>query len=225
MERRERDWNVWHGAYDDPSSPLARRLRIVQQRVRAALDVSRSGRIRTVSVCAGQGRDLLGALPGHPRQRDVVARLVEKDAANVRVARATARMAGLGGIQVVEGDASVTDAYVGAVPAALVLVCGVFGNIAFSDVERTVSLLPMLCGEGAQVIWTRGRTDVDRTDEVCAMFEGRGFERRWLSGPEEKDYAVGVYRFAGRPVRLEAGVRLFTFGGYDDPPGEAARVR
>ncbi|XVQ09145.1 SAM-dependent methyltransferase [Spirillospora sp. CA-255316] len=225
MERRQRDWNAWHGAYDDPASALARRLMIVQQRIREALDVARPGRIRTVSVCAGQGRDLLGALPGHPRGADVLARLVELDAANVRVARATARMSGLGGIEVVEGDASVTDAYTGAVPASLVLVCGVFGNIGFSDVRRTVSLLPQLCGAGAQVIWTRGRGDDDRTDEVRALFGEHGFQERWVSGPEEKDYVVGVHRFAGRPVPLERGTRLFTFVGHDDLREEDASAR
>ena len=214
MERRRGGGNA---PYDDPRSPLGRRLRVVQQRVREALDVARPGRIRTVSVCAGQGRDKLGALKGHPRGGDVPARLVEGDAAKVRAARATARRSGLGGIEVVEGDASVTDSYAGAVPASLVLLGGVFGRIPFADVERTVSLLPQLCAEGAQVIWTRGRREgAERTDEIRAVFAEHGFHERWLSGPGEKDHVVGVHRFAGRPVPLERGRRLFSFMGYED---------
>jgi hypothetical protein len=33
-----------------------------------------------ISLCAGQGRDLLGVLADHPRREDVRARLVELDA-------------------------------------------------------------------------------------------------------------------------------------------------
>jgi ribulose kinase len=76
----------------------------------------------------GQGHDLIGALAGHERRGDVTARLVELDEHNVLLARRAAQEAGLDGVQVVIGDASLTDSYVGAVPADLVLVCGVFGT-------------------------------------------------------------------------------------------------
>ncbi len=36
----------------------------------------------------------------------------------------------LRGVEVIAADASMTDAYVGAVPADLVLLCGVIGNIS-----------------------------------------------------------------------------------------------
>lgn len=96
----------------------------MQERIREALDAAPAGRIRVVSMCAGQGRDLIGALEGLPRRGDVTARHVELDARNVASARTRAEEAGLAGISVVEGDASATDAYAGAVPAEVVLVCG-----------------------------------------------------------------------------------------------------
>ncbi|MFF5261204.1 class I SAM-dependent methyltransferase family protein [Actinomadura viridis] len=213
MERRERGWNARQGAGDDPGEHLARRLRTVQQRVREALDVARPGRIRTVGVCAGQGRELLGALAAHPRRGDVVARLVEADAAKVRSARGAARAAGLGRVEVLEGDPSRTDVYAGAVPAALVLVGGVFERIGDSDIARTISLLPQLCAPGAQVIWTCHGEPPERAGGVCAGFEEHGFQKRWLSSPGETAYAVGVHRFTGTPAPLESGVRMFTFGG------------
>jgi len=58
----QRDWHEWHAAYDNPDSGLARRLSWVQDRIRAALDAAPAGQVRAISLCAGQGRDLIGAL-------------------------------------------------------------------------------------------------------------------------------------------------------------------
>ncbi|WP_254876747.1 hypothetical protein [Verrucosispora sp. NA02020] len=130
-----RDWYAWHDQYADPASPLSRRLAEVRTRVGAALDEARPGRLRAVSLCAGQGRDVIPVLAAHPRGADVTARLVELDPRNVEVARAAVARAGLSGVEVVRGDAARTDAYAGMVPADLVLACGVFGNITESDVR------------------------------------------------------------------------------------------
>jgi hypothetical protein len=211
----ERDWVAWHGAYDEPDSALARRLCLVQEQVRQALDQARPGKLRAVSLCAGQGRDLIGVLANHPRGGDVVARLVELDPRNTAVAAAAARAAGLAGVECVAGDASNTDAYAGAVPADLVLVCGVFGNITDADIERTISMLPQLCAPDASVIWTRNRRPPDITPDICRWFEKYGFAERWLAGPEHGDFGVGAHRYLGTPARLERGVRMFTFVGYD----------
>ncbi|MFI0448427.1 SAM-dependent methyltransferase [Actinomadura sp. 6N118] len=210
-----RDWAEWHEAYDDPGSPLSRRLLTVQERIRDVLDEAPPGPIIAVSSCAGQGRDLLGVLAGHPRSADVAARLVELDEHNVRVARAAIEEAGLANVEAVAGDASRTDAFAGAVPADLVLVCGVFGNLADADIERTISLLPQLCAEGAHVVWTRNRRPPDVTPHIHRWFEKHGFEKRWSSPPLERGYGVGVHRYRGEPAPLERGVRLFTFVGYD----------
>lgn len=115
------DWRAWHDAYEEPDSGLSQRLVLVQEQVRAALNRLPAGAVKAVSVCAGQGHDLIGALAGHERGEDVIARLVELDEHNVLLARRAAREAGLDGVQVVVGDASLTDAYVGTVPADLVL--------------------------------------------------------------------------------------------------------
>ena len=206
------DWRAWHDHYDNPDSSLARRLAVVQDWIRTVLDSSPPGPIRVVSLCAGQGRDLLDVLAGHPRRDDVHARLVELDERNAAAAREGA--AGLPGVQVVTGDAALTDLYDGMVPADLVLVCGVFGNITLSDIERTVGFCTELCQTGGTVIWTRARDTPDPVPLVCDWFEGQGFERRWLSAPDA-GFGVGVHRFVGRPRPLTAGARMFTFVGYD----------
>ena len=68
-------------------SPLRKRLAIVQAQIRDALDRCAPGPIRVISMCAGQGHDLIGALDGHPRAADVRARLVELHPRNCEAAR------------------------------------------------------------------------------------------------------------------------------------------
>jgi hypothetical protein len=208
------DWHGWHADYDRPDSALARRLRAVQAQVRAALDDSPPGPLRVVCLCAGQGRDLLGVLADHPRRHDVRARLVELDPRNAAIAEATARAAGLTGVEVLTADASLTDHYRDLAPADLVLVCGVFGNITDEDIERTVDHCAQLCRTGGTVIWTRHRGAPDRVPLICEWFEERGFDRRWLSDPDA-GFGVGAHRFHGEPRPLAAGARMFTFVGYE----------
>jgi hypothetical protein len=205
------DWFDWHRPYDEPGSNLARRLAIVQRRIREALDEHASGPIRVVSVCAGQGRDLIGALAGHPRRGDVVARLVELDPRNAEVAVAAAREARLTGVEVVQGDASLSGAYDGAVPADLVLVCGVFGNIRDADIAGTVRLLPQLCAPGARVIWTRHRRPPVLTPALRRWFTEAGFEELSFDAPAGTTVSIGVNRLAGPPAALQPGRRMFTF--------------
>lgn len=207
----EQDWYTWHRKYDDPDTFLSRRLAAVQDRIRAALDAAPPGRLHAVSLCAGQGRDLIGTLARHPRGEDVAARLVELDPRNAAAARAAAEVAGLPQLEVVTEDAALTDHYAGMVPAYLVLVCGVFGNIADDDIERTIGYCAQLCAHGGTVVWTRARREPDLVPRICDWFAARGFEEVWLSDPAE-GWGVGAHRFAGTPVPLERGSRMFTFG-------------
>jgi hypothetical protein len=206
-----RDWREWHEEYEDPSSRLARRLRVVQAYIHDALDRMPPGPIRAVSACAGEGRDLLGVLAEHPRADDVVARLVELDP-DLAARGASAAPAG---VDVVCGDASTTDAYAGAVPTNLVLVCGIFGNVSDEDIERTVRTLPMLCAPGATAIWTRHRRPRDLTVDVRRWFGEAGFEEFGFTASDEELFGVGAHRYVGPSVPFTAGVRMFTFVGYD----------
>jgi hypothetical protein len=206
-------WQAWHEPYDDPGSYLSRRLAAVQGHIRSALDRSPPGPIRVVSLCAGQGRDLVGALVDHPRRADVVARLVELDEGNAVYAHNSVVEAGLGGIEVVRGDASTTDAFVGSVPADLVLACGVFGNVSDDDIERTVSLLPGFCAAGATVVWTRHRRPPDLTPTIRAWFRQHGFDEVAFDAPADALFGVGVHQLDRPPPPLAPGTRLFTFVG------------
>ena len=109
-------------------------------------------------MCAEQGRDVIGVLSNQHRVADVKARLVELNSTLVHEARSTAQRLGLTNLQIVTGDASTTSAYAGAVPANIVLVCGIFGNISARDIRRTVRELPHLMAPRGTVIWTRHNT-------------------------------------------------------------------
>ena len=68
-------WVKWHAPYEDPASNLSLRLRTVQAMVRQALDAvppDHAGPIRIVSLCAGQGRDVIDVVAEHPRRDEVV---------------------------------------------------------------------------------------------------------------------------------------------------------
>lgn len=204
------DWLAWHEQYRDPTSGPAQRLPVVQRFIRRVLDEG-DGQLRAVSLCAGDGRDLLGVLAEHPRGATVRARLVELEPGLAETARVTAAEHGLGGIEVVCGDAALTDAYIGAVPADLVLVCGVFGNVSDADVERTVNALPELCAPRAVVVWTRHRRDPDLTPAIRAWFGEAGFDECGFEASPSWSWAVGMQRLRGAPRALRPGVRLFTF--------------
>ena len=163
-------------------------------------------------MCAGQGRDVIGVLPDHPRRRDVKAVLVELDPANLRWAREAAARTGLTQLELVEGDAAVSDVYAPFVPGDIVLACGIFGNISDSDIERTVGNLSMLCAPGAAVIWTRHRNEPDLTPQVRRWFAQAGFVELSFDSPGNTTKSgIGVARLTGIPKPFHPGVRFFTF--------------
>jgi hypothetical protein len=207
------DWWRWHEIYDASGSSGQKRLVAVQCHIDAVLDARGAGPVRVVSACAGQGRDLLPVLAGRAGQPVVRAWLIERDPRNVAEARRVIVEAGLGEIEVVEGDAGTTDAYAGAVPADLLLLCGVFGNISDEDVEVTVRALPRLCAAGATVIWTRHRGEPDLTPSIRRWFVEAGFEEQAFDspGPGTGSYSVGVDRLVAGLEPYEPGRRLFSF--------------
>lgn len=155
----------------------------------------------------------------------MTALLVELNPANVATARAA--FANRPGIEVQEGDASLTDQYVGRVPAEIVLACGIFGNVTLPDIERTVEFLPAFCAPGATLIWTRHRKEPDAVPGICDWFARAGFALEWLSD-KDAGFGVGAHCYTGDLVPLPPAERMFTFIGYkllggrrsDGRPGE-----
>jgi hypothetical protein len=210
------DWITWHEGYTS-GSPLARRLGVVQDFIRAALNTVPPGPIRVISLCAGDGRDILGVLSGHPRRADVRARLVELDPELAR--RARARAAEISpAIEVVAGDASACSSFAGAVPADIVLACGIFGNINDEDVHNTVAHLPSFCTPEAIVIWTRGTFAPDLTPAIRGWFTEAGFTELDFVAIPDTTAGVGAHRLTSRPPLFEPDLQLFTFLSPEERP-------
>jgi hypothetical protein len=214
----QRDWYAWHAGYDTHDSSLSMRLAWVQSQIRAALDHAPAGPLRAISLCAGQGRDLIGVLADHPRAADVTARLVELDPRNTEVATRLAAEAGLANVAIVTGDASRTSQYADLAPADIVLACGLFGNMTDAHIEATIGYCAQLCATGGTVIWTRARWAPDLVPQICAWFTERGFEQVWLSGPEYRQ-CTGAHRRTAPPIPLDPNAVMFAFTNHDVTTG------
>lgn len=206
-----RDYEAWHRGYEDPASTLPWRLGVVQQAIDVALD-ERTGPVRVLSACSGDGRDVIGVLSRRTDADRVSARLIEVHPTIARAAERAAAAAGLPAVSVHAADAGETDAYVGAVPAEVVLLVGIFGNITDRDIARTIAAAPQLCAPGATLVWSRGRDGGDRNAEVRAWFAAAGFDEiAYRTLDEGTRPAVGIARYVGEPADLVTGQRLFTF--------------
>jgi hypothetical protein len=201
------DWAAWHDPYDDPDSPLSQRLAAVQAQIRPVLDRAPQQPLRLLSLCAGRGLDVLPVLADHRRGRDVTGRLVELDERNCARARELAPP----DVEVVQGDAGSTDACLGAAPADLLLLCGIFGNMADADVERTVRAAPALCAAGGTMIWTRSRHAPDLTPAIRRWAAEVGFTETGFVSEGPGGWAVGSAVLTGDPQPLVGGQRLFRF--------------
>lgn len=208
MERT--GWSEWHDAYARPGSGLGDRLAAVRAHIERHLDATVPGPVRVISACAGDGRDLLGVLAGRPDADRVTALLVEYDDGLAARARRSAE-ALPARIDVRRADAAQSDVYREAVPADLVLLCGIFGNVSDADVRATVEASPQLCAPGAEVVWTRHRNDPDLTPSIRGWFADAGFEEVAFVAPQEDMWSVGVHRLVAEAGSLEPGRQWFTF--------------
>jgi hypothetical protein len=207
-----RDYQAWHDQYDDPNSALAERLRIVQRRLDELLTGLPPGPIRLISMCAGQGRDVFAVIPTHQRRLDVTGALVELDTANVRKARELAALHRLTSLEVIAGDAALSDVYEEYVPADLVLACGIFGNVSDADVENTWRTISMLCKPGAAIIWTRHRRKPDLNRQILGWLVESGFEQLSFDAPGNASLSgIGTARLIGSPLAWRNHHKFFTF--------------
>jgi hypothetical protein len=203
------DWYAWHSPYADPGSPLARRLRLVRQHIAAWLDERPAEPVSVVSMCAGQGHDVLSVLASRPDAGRVRATLIESDPRNVAAARA--RAASLDTVTVLRADAGELASYRQAAPADLLIMAGVLGNISDADVHATIRALPQLCAAGATVIWTRTREAPDQTPSIRTWLADAGFTELAFTAPGDVLFSVGAHRFTGTPQPLPASGKIFQF--------------
>lgn len=212
------EWSEWHRQYDVVPS-LQARLHCVREQIAAALHACPPGPIRVLSVCAGDGRDLTGALAAHPRRADVSATLLDTHWDSLERGKAAAAAAGLERqLRFVPADATRASSYVGAVPADLILLSGFLGHLKHADVPRLIASLPMLCGPGAWVIWNRHlvlNAGERQVPAIRDLFRQHAFAEAHFEATAPDGFAVGRVRFAGTPQPLDPARHLFEFVGLD----------
>jgi Putative methyltransferase len=225
------DWNHWLRRYDKPRSPHSQRLATVQRLIGNRIDRTAPDPISVLSICAGDGRDILEVLSARADASRVRATLVELDPRLCALARSRVSESRISGISIKQADAGITDSYAGVARADLAILVGVFGNIADADVHETVRVLPGLCKPGALVIWSlrqqprrdQGvdgtprqqagpprRNDYDRVEKVREWLNESGFSETFVNR-EDAVFHVSASRYDGGPVALPVGHRFFNF--------------
>lgn len=188
-----KDWLGWHDGYDNPASSLARRLQVVRRQLHRALDEVDATRPRLLSLCAGDGRDVISVLAARPAQPQVAAILIESDPTLAARAQKAASDAGLSCVQVRCGDAGALASFSDFLPVDVLMLCGIFGNIEHSQVKTAVDAIPALVGADGFVIWTRGAPEPDRRLEIRRWFMSAGLAEVAFEGAPEP-YGVGTNR-------------------------------
>lgn len=205
-----RDWQEWHRAYDDPTSSLSQRLRVVTAMVRTHLDEAPAGPIRVLSLCAGEGRDIADASRGHHRAGDLSGLLLEHDPALAERATANVRSAA-DGLQVRRTDAGITENFCDMEPVDLLLLVGIFGNISDDDVRETITAVPAMCRSGATILWTRHRREPDLTPLIREWFDAVGCRSRAFVSEVPGRFTVGSETLATPGDAPVIPPVLFTF--------------
>src|SRR5262245_60967742 len=88
------DWKHWHQHYE-VAEDFRSRLRLVGDYIAAAVNDCPAGPVRIVSMCAGDGRDVIQVLISCPRRQDVTAWLLDTDLPSLERGRAMTSAAGL----------------------------------------------------------------------------------------------------------------------------------
>jgi hypothetical protein len=207
------DWVKWHRSYDTSSSMKAR-LELVQSQISSCLIEVLPGPIRVISICAGDGRDIIGTLKNHSRRGDVHVRLIELNAELVEAGRRAAQFNGLvDQIEFFHGDATKSKAYRGSIPAEMVLACGVFGNVRTKHFPHLIGTLCSLCHSGSFLIWTRvlSRDGFQKVEKVRELLQRAAFEEVFCDFSDVANHFIGSHRYIGIPQPLHKRKKLFQF--------------
>jgi hypothetical protein len=228
------DWAKWHDLYD-VSIPLKERLMAVREQIAAAAAKVTGQSLHLVSICAGDGRDVIGTFAAADARQDVHATLIEAHPALVTRGQAAVEQLGLARrITFRCADATQSSTYVDLRPAHILVLSGVFGNLKARDVQRLIAALPSLCAREASVIWTRNLFDdgEEATQIIRQCFVAADFREEVLVRTPRGLFAVGTQAFRGVRRPLPVNQTLFEFTGLavipragvpDPAPGDDGR--
>lgn len=166
--------------------------------------------VRALRSIADGNQSCRLAVPGSQSGNQSVC--VEADVRNAGLAGQAAAGQGLFQVEVRNVDASLAASFADALPADVLLLCGIFGNVNDRGIRRTVQAAPALCGAGATVIWTRHRRPPDLTPQIRAWFAESGFDEIAFDALETSVLiTVGVNRLCDAPADTLPSHRLFIF--------------
>lgn len=209
------DWAKWPDRYDD-SLPLQVRLAAVRAQVSAFLDECPPGPVRILSLCSGDGRDVLPVVSAHARLRDVEVWCIDANAKTLDRGKESARQAGLQRkTHFVQADAGLAASYADVVPADLVILSGMLGHLTSHDALNLFHRLPALCRTNGSVLWSRlnrgiGNRQIPALREVLRE---SGFEEVFLEETMPNEFVVARAHFRGTEAKLAFGEVLFRFVG------------
>lgn len=212
------NWNHWHKHYD-VAADFQGRLQVVGDCITAALSECPAGPIRVVSMCAGDGRDLLNALAGHSRRDDITAWLLDTHHASLERGKGLAASAGLEQrVHFLRADAALAHSYRDLIPVDVLILSGMLGHLRNASVPDFLQALPMLCRPGTSLIWSRhlvihgGQQQAPLIRQVLsrAGFRELGYHQTSATG-----FAVGRSRFEGAVPAFAPERVLFEFVGLD----------
>jgi non-ribosomal peptide synthetase component F/acyl carrier protein len=209
-------WSNWHKNYE-VSPRLKARLQLVQGQIDGVLIAAPPGPIRILSICAGDGRDLLGLRPDHSRRPDIVAYLVDNDSPSLeRGRREAAQIQFPGQLHFLEADATQNRSYQDLGHFDLVLISGLLGHLRPEGVTSLLTGLPMLCRHNGWVLWNRhlvlnqGSRQVPTIRQCLAE---TGFSEIHFQMTDPQGFAVSLAQFRGTSQPLPPEGTLFEFVG------------
>lgn len=163
------DWAKWHDLYESRPS-LQERLVAVREQVTLAVSKVAAEGLQVLSICAGDGRDLIGSLAGLASRKAIRATLIESSPELVARGRAAIDEAALTEhVSFRCADATRSSTYHGIPPANVVVLAGVFGNLKEADVRRLIESLRSLCHSGASIVWTRNLVEFDDGEKAVQI--------------------------------------------------------
>lgn len=189
------------------------RLAAVQSHFACALDQVPGDRATVLSMCAGDGRDVIEVLAAHPRRNDTSAWLVELNPKSVALGMQHASSARLeSAVTFLNADATDYAIYRSIAPADIVLACGVWGHVPAAERSQLVRAFASLCTPGGCVIGTRGLAKgAGRLADILSLFSSDWWEQVNLTFTPDQQFAVVTHRYRGPVNRLPASGRIFNF--------------
>jgi 2-polyprenyl-3-methyl-5-hydroxy-6-metoxy-1,4-benzoquinol methylase len=206
------NWSGWPElAYERPK--YRERLRVVQEQIAQCLDEAPHTPLRILSMCAGDGRDVIGVLQSDCQRREVEAYLLELNGQSVTAGIKRAKASGLENvIRFIHADATAYSTYRDLAPFDIVLVCGVWGHVPAQDRAKLIRALASFCKPGASVIWTLKISQGEhRLAEVRTQFDTACWSPVRQVLTSDRKLAVCTYVYRGATLEVPANGQIFSF--------------